>query len=86
MKMLLMSGLVFLCGLMTGLILAALGFWIWVQAEPAKIPVPPHTGSVNLHLADPDAGEQLEKPCPREEPSKYSAPSHQDSEKLRKSR
>jgi hypothetical protein len=61
MKMLLLSGFVFLGGLVVGLILAGLGFWIWVRAEPPKIPTPSHTGPVHLRLADPDAGERLEK-------------------------
>ena len=62
MKMLLLSGFVFLGGFVVGLILAGLGFWIWVQAEPAKFTSPLRTGRVNLRLADPDAGERSENP------------------------
>ena len=61
MRMLLLSGFVFVGGLVVGLILAALGFWIWVHAEPPKILTPSRTEPVHLRLADPDAGERLEK-------------------------
>ena len=37
MKLLFFSGFVFFGGLLVGLILAALGFWIWVHAEPPKV-------------------------------------------------
>jgi hypothetical protein len=57
MKMLLLSCFVPFGGLVVGLLLASLGFWIWARADPPKMPTPSRTEPVHLRLADPDADE-----------------------------